>query len=258
MVKMTELQSLARKAGIYIRDGFKDYSKAESEWKEDHTPCTASDVSVNQLVLNFFKKYYPNFSIIAEEGSSEQESDWAAYCDPIDGTIPFATGLPISTFCLSIVHKGIPVSAIIYDPFRDRMYSAEKGKGSFMNGQELTVSQQRTIDSKTHASVIWWNKSPYDFSATCANLQAKGVKWMNLGTIGITGGLIASGQFEVSLFPGNKLWETAAMSLIVEEAGGHCTDLFGHPIDFSKNDEMKGHLITNGFLHEEILSLIKL
>lgn len=258
MVKMTHLQDLAKQAGVIIRDGFKCCSKAESEWKEDSTPCTASDVNVNQLVLNFFKKDYPNFSVIAEEGSSEQESDWVAYCDPIDGTIPYATGLPISTFCLSLVHKGIPVSALIYDPFRDRMYSAEKGKGSFMNGQKLTVSQQRTVDSKTHASVIWWNNSPYNFSETCSNLQSKGVKWMNLGTIGITGGLIASGQFEASLFPGNKLWETAAMSLIVEEAGGRCTDLFGNPIDFTQKDGMKGHLISNEYLHDEILSLIKL
>jgi myo-inositol-1(or 4)-monophosphatase len=251
------LENLALEAGIIIRNGFNQLSKTDSLWKEDDTPVTEADTTVNNLVLETFREHYPQVSVIAEEGSNEFESDWLVYCDPIDGTFPYATGMPISTFCLSVLHKGVPQQAVIYDPFNNRMYTAEKGKGAFMNGNLLKVSDHKALSIKTHIHLIWWKSAQFNLDRLCHKLVMGGVPWMNYCTVGILGGLIASGQFEVSVFPGNKLWETAAMGLIVEEAGGKCTDMFGQPIDYLRNGEMKGHLITNGFLHDEMVQVIK-
>lgn len=256
MIKLSFLKDLALEAGKIIREGFSQNSKVSSLWKEDDTPVTTSDVEVNNLVIARFKKNYPEVTVIAEEGSHIVEgSDWLVYCDPIDGTFPYATGMPISTFIISALYKGVPMLAVIYDPFNNRMYSAEKSKGSFLNDEPLKVSKQAALDSKAHIHIIWWKRS-LDFNPLCCKLVEKGATWMNFCTIGIVGGLIATGQFEASIFPGNKLWETAAMSLLVEEAGGRCTDLQGNPIDFLKNGEMKGHVVSNGLIHDELLRLI--
>jgi fructose-1,6-bisphosphatase/inositol monophosphatase family enzyme len=255
-IPLSFLENLALKAGEIIRKGFSQVSKVKSEWKEDETPVTAADIAVNELVLNAFKEQYPDVCFIGEEGSNIVEgADWVVYCDPIDGTFPYATGMAISTFCISVLYKGQPTLAVIYDPFTDRMYKAEKGKGAFMNDIRLKVSEQKKVETKTHIHLIWW-KGSRSLNLLCAKLVEKGAAWMNFGTIGIVGGLIAAGQFEASVFPGNKVWETAAMSLIVEEAGGKCTDLEGNPINYLENGNMKGHIVSNGWVHEELLAMV--
>lgn len=256
MIQLDFLTFLATQAGKTIVKGFSRNSKAKSEWKEDETPVTDADITVNEMVLKAFKDHYPSVSVIAEEGSHIVEgSDWLVYCDPIDGTFPYATGMSISTFIISTLYKGVPMMAVIYDPFNDRMYTAEKGKGAFLNNEPLKVSEQAVLDSKAHIHLIWWKRS-LDFTPLCRKLVEKGATWMNFCTIGIVGGLIATGQFEASIFPGTKLWETAAMALIVEEAGGKCTDLQGNPINYLDNGNMKGHVISNGLIHDELLRLI--
>lgn len=257
MIQLSFLEALAYEAGEMIKMGFQKNSMDNTEWKEDHTPVTETDKKINDLVLSEFNQHYPEVSVIAEEGSCiVEDAEYTVYCDPIDGTIPFNTGLSVSTFCISVLRKGVPVLAVIYDPFNARMYKAEKGKGSSVGHvKKLKVSEQTMINAKTHVHLIWW-KGSRDFAPLCEDLTQIGAKWMNFGTIGILGGLIADGKFEASIFPGNKIWETAAMALIVEEAGGKCTDLEGNPINYLDNGNMKGHIISNGLIHDELLKLI--
>jgi myo-inositol-1(or 4)-monophosphatase len=258
MIQLSALEALAIKAGNIMERGFVEHTMDATEWKEDHTPVTETDKKINDLVLATLKAQYPEVCVIAEEGSCIIEgAEYVVYCDPIDGTIPFNTGLSVSTFCLSVLRNGVPTFAVIYDPFNDRLYSAEKGKGAYLNRtQVLTVSKKNEIDSKTHIHLIWW-KGSRNFTRLCDRLVDIGAKWMNLGTIGILGGLVAEGKFEASIFPGDKIWETAAMALIVEEAGGTCTDLSGDPINYLNNGHMNGHVISNGLIHDELLELIK-
>lgn len=249
---------LTTKVGPMIIEGFDGRLKKESEWKDDNTPVTSTDKAVNDFVLNAFAEQYPEVSVIAEEGSREVPgADWLVYCDPIDGTFPFATGVPISTFCISALYKGEPRFAVIYDPFMKRMFTVEKGKGAYLDGKSIFVSEKEKLDVQSHVHIIWWKNAYKDLAPVCNQLSKQGVPWMNFCSIAIVGGLIASGQFEASIFPGNKVWETAAMSLLVEEAGGKCTDLEGHPIDYLKNGEMKGHIISNGLVHDELVEMIR-
>jgi myo-inositol-1(or 4)-monophosphatase len=256
MITLSFLSSLAAQAGTMMKLGFSHVAKAQSVWKEDDTPVTETDIAINTLVLDAFKERYPGVCVIAEEGSCIVEgAEWLVYCDPIDGTFPYAIGAPLSTFCISVLKNGVPMLAVIYDPFLDRMYTAERGRGAFMNGIPLKVSDQAVLESKAHVHLIWW-KGSKDFSPLCDKLTKRGVACMNFCTIGLIGGLIAAGQFEASVFPGTKVWETAAMSLLVEEAGGRCTDLAGNPIDYLNNGGMNGHVISNGLVHEDLLKLI--
>lgn len=250
-------KNLAYEAGDLLVKGFKGNSVIPCEWKDDETPVTETDKAINRLVIERIREEFPFISIIGEEESSALNSDWVAYCDPVDGTYPFIAGLALPTICLSILYKGIPMFSIIYDPLSKRMYHAEKGCGAFLGETPIKVSTKAKINARTNIHLIWWKKAQFDFGPACLQLAKRDAAWFNLNTIGIIGGLIASGHFDASIFAGNSVLETAAMGLIVEEAGGKCTDIHGGKINYLDSCGMKGHIITNGLLHQEVVNLMK-
>lgn len=254
MIKIDYLKKIATTAGGLIRDNF--CHAIETEWRDDGTPVTIIDKDINDLVLNTLSKEYPGVSVLSEEGSFVSESDWTIVCDPINGTSPYIMGVPLSTFSISAFHNGEQKMAVVHEPFRKKTYFAEKDKGSFCGTQRLKVSEQRKLSQKTHVHLMWWKDARFNFGPFYNSLVKAGIPCVNYGTVGIVGGLIAGGQIEASVFPGKNIWETAAMGFLVEEAGGLCTDIYGNSIDYSKNGKMYGHVVSNGFLHEEIIDLL--
>ncbi len=251
---MSELKRLALHAGDIIRSKFVHNMKIE--WKGDETPLTDTDTEVNRLVLHYFAEHYSHIKVVAEEGSNEiGGSEWLVVCDPMDGTIPYTGGFPASSFCISLLHNGIPVSAIIYDPFMERMWNANKDGGAFLNDRPVKVSGHTTLN-RSMVCIVPWHKAPHYLMEVAEKIGEAGAKWINPASIAYFGGLVASGQFHATIFPGNKAWETAAMSLIVEEAGGRSTDLFGKPHDRFAQNEISGHVVSNGHIHNQILELI--
>ncbi len=116
---------LAYQAGEIIKTDFTLGMK--KEWKENETPLTAADNKVNQLVVDAVNKNFPDYGLITEEGGSHhQNAEYVWICDPIDGTIPFSHGIPTCVFSIALVHEGEPILAVIYDPFMDRLFYAEK------------------------------------------------------------------------------------------------------------------------------------
>jgi myo-inositol-1(or 4)-monophosphatase len=256
---MNFLFSLADYAGEVMLANFNSISKMDIETKADTTPVTIADNMINTYVIDQIKAKYPHISIIAEEGNAEIENaEYSILCDPIDGTIPYTLGIPISTFCITLLYRGIPLKTCIYDPFLKRLWHAEKGMGSFLNQKnKLQVSNTRFIkDSNIH--FCWWKGSKYNLEGICEHIRSEGGKWLNLATIGCVGGLIASGHIDASIFPGDKAWETAAMKLLVEEAGGKVTHIDGSPIENFLGNSIKGHIISNGLLHDWLPGIVDL
>lgn len=262
------LKSLALQAGGLIRAGF--FNPTGFKLKSDGTPVTKTDEAVNELVLQSFADHFPWIDLISEEGSRRVHgAKFRAFCDPIDGTIPFAHGLPISTFCLSILVGHQPIAAVIHDPFTNSTWCAGKGEGlhswheipfeGIRSGVSCQLSPCRTI-SGANAAILWWRNSPYRVHEICARFMAAGGSWINPASIAIFGGLIADGRYDASIFPGQHGWETAAMQLIVEEAGGKATDIYGRPLEYGPDGEIQGHIISNGqeSLHSELVSLVQL
>lgn len=100
--------ALAREAGEMIKSGFR--GAVDPQRKADGTPVTATDFAVNRLVVESVASTYPDHDVIGEEESHSATGggEWAWICDPIDGTIPFASGLPLSTFVLALTRHGVP------------------------------------------------------------------------------------------------------------------------------------------------------
>lgn len=247
------LRSLAREAGYMMLEGF----NLERDWttKEDSTPLTKTDLAINAFVLRAMEENYPGVHVLAEEGNREVEgAEYVALCDPIDGTSAFALGIPVSAFCLSVLKGDQPVAGVIHDPFQKRTWIAHKGEGAFLNGERVHVSDHQEIPG-SNVMLVKWHNCGFHLDWVESRLMEKGAKVQNITSLAYFGGLIASGTVEASIFPGRGALETAAMQIIVEEAGGLVTDLYGDPILYkTAGYKLKnGALASNGVIHPKIL-----
>jgi fructose-1,6-bisphosphatase/inositol monophosphatase family enzyme len=245
--------NLAKKAGGIIKANFNLGMK--KEWKKDNTPLTETDLAINQLVLDAIKNNYPEHSVLSEEGDNFKESDEFVWiCDPVDGTIPFSHGIPVSTFSLALLRNGQSLLGVIYDPFLDRLFFAEKNKGAYLNNKKIAVSK---IDNPQESviGVEYFLNESYDLLQVINSLRKQQVKVITLTSIAYMGSLVACGELAATIFPGRKPHDTAALKIVVEEAGGKVTDLFGNEQRYDK--AIKGHIISNGKLHNQLVKLVK-
>jgi len=245
---------LSAKAGRVMRENFARNMK--KEWKDERSPVTETDLFINDLVLKEVKSAYPGHSILAEEGSDHDEShEYVWICDPVDGTHNFSHGLPTATFALALLHRGMPVLGLILDPFEERTYSAEKGKGAFLNGEPIHVSTSASV-KKTLIGVGKTRDVKNLFPVMDA-LYQKGVSMITGLSIHYLSSLVASGEFSASIFGGTSAHDMTPAKIIIEEAGGRVTDIYGAtPSRFDR--PMPGQLCTNGLVHDEILSTLAL
>lgn len=256
---ITYLMHLAREAGSITKKHFS--LGMERATKDDDTPLTAADTAINQLVVDSIRKDYPHVRVIGEEGNYEvDDAEYTVLCDPIDGTIPFCRGTPISAFVISVLREHQPVAAVIYDPFLDRLWHAAHRQGAFLVSSSGATQVSVSSHSKLHRAnicMVWWKGSSFNLHAAAQKLMDAGAIWGNPLTIAYYGGLLASGEQDATIFPGLKGWETAAMSLIATEAGGRATDIHGNSLRYGPNGEIEGHIISNGLIHDDLVELIE-
>jgi fructose-1,6-bisphosphatase/inositol monophosphatase family enzyme len=245
------LNALAEEAGSTIRKNFS--LGMRKEWKNDNTPITATDTTVDNFITAIFKTSFPHIQIISEEGDQSlvMRSEYTAICDPLDGTIPFSHGMPISTFCIAILQNGSPVIAVIHDPFLHRTWYAERGEGSFFENKKMAVSDKKDFKGTVVHALL----SATKFPQVHQELENAGALLMNCCSAAYFGGLIASGEILASITTAYQIWETPAMQLIVEEAGGKATDLCGNELDYMSG-KINGHIVSNGFVHDQIVKMI--
>ncbi len=244
---------LAKEAGTIMRDNFS--LGMAKEWKADNTPLTVTDTTINRMVVEAVAKEYPDHSLLGEEESSQVvDTEYVWVCDPVDGTIPFSYGLPLSTFSLALTKNGESILGVIYDPFLDRLYVGEKGKGTTLNEKPIQVSEQTEIGHSL-MNVEWSTNADYDLSRVSPLLKARRVKAICLNSYAITGALVASGDCLGAIIAHNHPWDAAAVKIIVDEAGGKVTDLFGNDQRYDK--PMQGCVASNGKIHHELLDIIQ-
>lgn len=244
--------NLVKKAGKIIRDNFTLGMK--KEWKDDESPVTATDKEINHLVEVEVRKNFPNFGLLAEEGSFDEKNKLLWICDPVDGTIPFSHGCPNCVFSLALVRDGEPQLGVILDPFLNRLFFASSGQGAFLNGQPIHVSSQTEIKNSAVGITIWRN-ARYDLRQFNSLLVDSSAFIISSGSTAYMGMLVAGGEFAANVWPGNTPWDIAALKVIVKEAGGKVTDFFGH--DQRYDTEIRGSVASNGRVHDELLEMIK-
>jgi len=245
---------LAKQAGVIMRKNFTAGMK--KEWKDDRSPVTETDLTINDMVLREIKGNFPNHSILAEEESDHDEShEYVWVCDPVDGTHNFSHGLPTATFALALLYLKEPILGVILDPFEDRTYWAEKGKGAFLNGNPIRVSTSSTI--KKTLIGVGKTRDIKNLFPVMDKLHQGGVSIISGLSIHYLSSLVAGGEFSASIFGGKSTHDMTPAKIIVEEAGGRVTDMYGNvPARFDR--DMPGQLCSNGLVHDEILSILAL
>lgn len=231
--------------------------QVEAQIKADKSPVTQADLDINELVIEAVKVAYPEYGVLGEEASFEPERKNLWVVDPIDGTQPFTIGAPLSTFCLGLVEDGEVKLGVVYDFFTERLYSAIKGQGAYVNGdQKLMVSQADSLEGGyVVLSSRMGNQSPtvgeyYDW----LNAQGATVFAFRSGAYGYMS--VAASRSIAAITGFCKPWDLAAPKVILEEAGATITDFSGRPINYDQTGG--GVLITNGRVHQTLLDGLKI
>ena len=247
------LEQLALDAGQMILDGF---GVVGVELKEDGTPVTEVDKAINSLVIEKISENFPHISVIGEEENRiVEDSKYVIYCDPLDGTIPYTWGLPISTFSIALVKNGCPLVGVIYDPFMKRLWSAIRKERTLLNSLSAKVSRHSEIEH-SKLCIFNWHEAICNVSGAMDEIMKRNGRWINPASVAIVGGLLALGKIDGIIFPSRDGWETAAMQVIVEEAGGKVTDIHGDKIEYSPEGKINGSIFSNGLIHDELVEIL--
>lgn len=246
-------KEIANEAGKIMKKYFS--RKDISSYKGDKTIVTLADKEINSYLIKRVKEKYPTHSV---DGEEEQfgKSKYVWVCDPVDGTAMYARSIPVAVFSLALVIDGISTVGVIYDPFTDNLYTAIKGQGTYQNNEKINVNDYELEDMKSVSHFDSWPNAEYDIMDVIKKLGEK-TYFIGLGSIIRACTCVASGEFTLAIFPGtlHKNCDIAAAKVIVEEAGGKVTDLFGKEQRYDKS--INGAVISNGRVHDEVINTIK-
>jgi len=245
---------VAKKAGISLRNRLNETHMID--YKGEINIVTEADRISEALIVKQIHENYPLHDILTEESEGiDRGSEFRWIVDPLDGTTNYAHRYPV--FCVSIAlqYNGSICLGVIYNPMLDEMFFAVKGKGAFLNDAKISVSQTDDISKSLLATGF-----PYDIRNNSNNninyfggmaKHAQAVR--RAGSAALDMAYVATGRFdgfwELRLMP----WDMAAGSLLIAEAGGVITDLFGDTFHLGS-----AHVLaTNGKIHHEMIQILK-
>jgi len=225
-------------------------------WKGVRDLVTGSVIDVQSLLLARLRAAYPDHAILAEEEASTPPADAEALwvVDPIDGTLNFAQGIPHFAICVAFRYQGLYQLGVVYDPCADELFHAVRGGGAFLNGQPIVVEQVKEGSEAYEAAVVGtdWparldRRKEALLLARILNVEVTDLSVMGSPALGLC--YVGAGRLHAYVHLDLQLWDVAAASVIVEEAGGVLTNAVGG----SWHHTDGGYLATNGMIHGSLL-----
>lgn len=243
------MAEIAREAGGLLMGYFQQRVKVE--YKGDADLVTVADRKSEALIRERIRAAWPGHDVLGEEqGLIDTGSKYRWYVDPLDGTTNFAHGFPVFCVSMAVEYNHQRVAAVVYDPTRDELFTAEQGSGAFLNQQRIRVSKTANLAESLVATGFpshKRHKNPNIYFYHQITLHSHGVR--RAGSAALDLCCVACGRFdgfwEFNLNP----WDTAAGVLIVEEAGGKVTGFSGSAFELNSRET----LATNGLIHEAML-----
>lgn len=230
--------------------------------KKDESPVTIADTEINDLVIQRVKARFPDHGVLGEEASFNLDKTSLWVVDPLDGTPPFARGVPLSTFCMALVQNGRPVVSVVYDPYTDRLYWATKGQGAYENDRKLDLSvhepQGKLGVCLEVAGGSYW--TTFQDRAIGGKMLEAFDRTDDTFTyylpIAYSIVMVAAGRFDVVVTSGKNPWDLAAAGFIAQEAGAKVTDIFGKPIERWDKD-ITGLQAAKTNIHDRISTIVR-
>lgn len=223
----------ALKGGKVIQAGAKRRDTLTVEQKSLHDYVSEIDRNSEQVVKDYILSVFPNHQIIGEEYGRHTGTENVAWIiDPLDGTTNFLRGIPHYAVSIAVSVNDVLEYAVVFDPAKNEMFSASRGKGAFLNGSPIKVSNLTSSKGGLYATGVPFsgeNLAKIDnFTGTMVGilqLQTSGIR--RLGSAALDLAYVAAGRYDGYWEANLQVWDIAAGVLLVTEAGGVASDLQG-------------------------------
>ena len=257
---------LAREAGAAILDLYQGPLEIEQKASaDDREPVTQADKLANEIIVARLRQEFPEDGILAEESiDTAHRLDKARVwmIDPLDGTTGFIDGNGDFAVQIGLTENGECVLGVVYQPLTGVLYRAVRGGGAWIERPNVEPERGRVSDHREISTMRLAASRSHRSPRMDQVVQAFGLKEEVLrGSVGIKVGLIVEQHSDlyVHLSPRTKQWDTCAPQVILQEAGGCTTDLFGLPLRYNHADvqNRNGVVASNGVSHTRIVELLR-
>ena len=215
----------ARIAGSIINRASLDLDILKVGTKSHNDFVTEVDQAAEVAIIKTLLEAYPDHAILAEESGKEhgnQRSEYQWIIDPLDGTTNFIHGLPIYAVSIALAHRGVVQQAVVYDPTRNDLFHASKGRGAYLNDRRLRVSKRTRLKDALVGTGFPFRKGDnvkrYLALFETVIQQTAGVRRPGAASLDLC--YVAAGYYDAFFETGLSPWDVAAGSLIITEAGG--------------------------------------
>ena len=254
---MTVMVDAARKAARGLKRDFGEVENLQVSRKGPGDFVSAADRKAEEVVRDALMKARPGYGLVLEEEGRIEGSDTSHpwHVDPLDGTTNFLHGIPHFAISIGLEREGQMVAGVIYDPIKDELFVAERGKGAYLNNRRLRVSARTDM-----ADAVAGYGTPYLGRGSHAVLLREVAAVMavtggtrRIGAASLDLAYVACGRLDVYWERDLKTWDMAAGIVLVREAGGFVTSADGAPDPMPSKSVAAG----NETLHRELVALLR-
>jgi myo-inositol-1(or 4)-monophosphatase len=243
-----------KKAGQLLNDNIQKVE--EVSFKSKSNIVTNIDLEAEKIILDSIKNNFPEHGILSEEADAvgDQSAEYLWIIDPIDGTINYYYGMNPFRVGACLLQNKKPILTVIYNPTKDELYTGEIGKGAFLNGKRIMVTDNDELENSVVMFHLSSKKDPR--LRTLGLLDVIFQESMHMRMYGSSlaqMSYIASGKFDVYFNIETNPWDILPGALLVQEAGGKVTDIKGDAI----TNTSVSVVATNGKVHDKILALLR-
>jgi myo-inositol-1(or 4)-monophosphatase len=230
--------------------------KHDVEFKGVINIVTEVDKKCEELIVNRLQKEFPSHDLLAEEGSGRRrEAEYRWIIDPLDGTVNYNHGHPFFGPSLALERRGELVLGVVYMPFTDEIFIAEKGSGAVCNDKKINVSTESNLQNSLLATGFAYNVQEGEQLNNIEHFTHFIMKARAVRRGGMAEGdlcFLAMGRFEGFWELFLKPWDIAAGIVIIKEAGGVVTDFKGLDVDTYGSEIVA----SNGLIHQAVLDVL--
>ncbi len=245
----------ARQAGSVIMRSFGRLDTLTVAEKHTNDFVSEIDRNAEHAIIETIRRAYPGHAIMAEESGAHGQNDFQWIIDPLDGTTNYLHGFPQFAVSIALTHRGRLESAVVYDPVRDEMFTADRGAGALLNDRRLRVTDRKGLKGALLGTGIPFRDRRYidAYLAMLKDLTQDTAGIRRPGSAALDFAYVAAGRLDGFWELGLSTWDFAAGALLVQEAGGTVSDIGGG----GRHMETGNVVAANVRLHRDMIQAIR-
>jgi len=220
----------ARRAGNLIHRAADNIDHLTVTKKSNADYVSEVDRAAERTIIQTILDVYPTHAILAEESGAQGESEYLWIIDPLDGTTNFLHGFPQYAVSIALQHNGVLTQAVIYDPTKNDVFTATRGRGAFLNDRRIRVSKRAELADSLIGTGFPYSKFDHldAYMGILKDMMQKTAGLRRPGSAALDLAYTAAGRYDGFFETGLKSWDIAAGCLLITEAGGLVSDLQGN------------------------------